>query len=138
MLLRFDPFRELDRAASGARAGFPMDAYRHGDEVVVHLDLPGVDPSSLDLSVHRRVLTISAERPAPAAEGAEVLVRERPRGRVQRRLVLAEALDTERIEARYEHGVLTLTIPLAQSAKPRRIEVSTGASQEQAEVPSAA
>src|SRR5690606_25554770 len=70
MLLRFDPFRELDRAASGARAGFPMDAYRHGDEVVVHLDLPGVDPSSLDLSVHRRVLTISAERPAPAAEGA--------------------------------------------------------------------
>jgi len=133
MLLRFDPFRELDRltqqvlgAASGTLASVPMDAYRRGDEVVVTLDLPGVDPDSIEVTVEKDVLTISAERHAELAEDAEVLVRERPEGSFTRRLFLGESLDTEGIRAAYDKGVLTVTIPVAAEAKPRRVAVERG------------
>jgi HSP20 family protein len=134
MLMRFDPFREFDRltdqAWSAVRSGVrsvPLDAYRHGDKFFIHLDLPGVDPDSIELTVEKNVLTIKAERSWTPAEGDEVLVSERPRGVFSRQLFLGETLDTDRIEAGYDHGVLTVTIPVAEQAKPRRVEVSTGA-----------
>jgi HSP20 family protein len=133
MLLRFDPFRELDRltqqvlgAASGTLASVPMDAYRRGDEVVVSLDLPGVDPDTIEVTVEKDVLTIAGERRHEVAEDAEVLVRERPVGTFTRRLFLGESLDTEGIRASYDRGVLTVTIPVAAEAKPRRVAVERG------------
>ena len=128
MLMRFDPFRVLDRLTAGtwARpAAMPMDAYRHDNQFVVHLDLPGVDPTSIDLTVEKNV-TISAERKWQADEGQEVLVSERPQGRFSRQLFLGENLDSERIEAAYQEGVLTVTVPVAEAAKPRKVEITTG------------
>ena len=131
MLMRSDPFRELDRLTqavfSGAArtpAAMPMDAYRQGERFVVHFDLPGVDPSSVDLTVEKNVLTVKAERRPAFAEGAEVLVAERPSGQFTRQLFLGENLDTERIEANYDQGVLTLAIPVAEKAKPRNIQIT--------------
>ncbi|HEX8580883.1 MAG TPA: Hsp20/alpha crystallin family protein [Acidimicrobiales bacterium] len=132
MLMRFDPFRDFDRLAAqafGTRSwtgGMPMDAYRRGDRFFVHLDLPGVDPDSVDLTVERNVLTVKAERRWQPAEGDEMLVTERPRGAFTRQLFLGENLDIERIEAHYEHGVLTLAIPVAETAKARRIQIGGG------------
>lgn len=133
MLMRFDPFRDLDRVAEqvsrGARqlpAVLPMDAYQRGDSFVVHFDLPGADPESIDLTVERNVLTVRAERSWPRSEGDEVLVSERPQGTFSRQLFLGESLDTDRIEANYENGVLTLTIPVAEAAKPRRVQIAGG------------
>jgi HSP20 family protein len=131
MLMRFDPFRELDRLTQAATTGvrpsaMPMDAYRAGDRFVIHFDLPGVDPSSIDLTVEKDVLTIAAERRWNHDEGVQVVASERPQGRFSRQLFLGESLDADRIEARYESGVLTLTVPVAEQAKPRKIEV-TGA-----------
>ncbi len=135
MLMRFDPFRDVDRLmdqlsgqAARATRSFPMDAFRRGDRFVVDLDLPGIDPEALDLTVDRNVLTIRAEREAAREPGDEVLVTERPQGTFTRQLLLGDTLDPERLEARYEHGVLTITIPVAEQAKPRRIEVSSPAS----------
>ncbi len=132
MLMRFDPFRELDSLSeqvTGANrqmpAVLPMDAYRRGEHFVVHLDLPGTDPSSVELTVERNVLTIKAERSWARAEGDEVLISERPQGVFTRQLFLGESLDTDAIEANYEQGVLTLTIPVAEQAKPRRVAISS-------------
>ena len=105
-----------------------MDAYRRGDQFVVLLDLPGLDPGDIDLTVDRNVLTIRADRRSAGQEGDEVIVTERPQGTFSRQLLLGDTLDPERMQANYEHGVLTLTIPVAEQAKPRRIEVSSPAS----------
>lgn len=133
MLLRFDPFREMDRVidqamqAATRRPSFPMDAYRHGDTVVVHFDLPGVDPASIDIEYERQILTVRAERSWRPVEGDEVLAAERVHGKFTRQLLLGDGLDTERLHASYENGVLTVTIPVAEKAKPRKIAVTTAA-----------
>lgn len=131
MLMRFDPFRELDRLTqspwAGSRPVMPMDAYRRNGDFVVHFDLPGVDPASIDLTVEKNVLTVTAERHFARAEGDEITVTERPQGRFNRQLFLGDSLDAERISANYDQGVLTLHIPVAERAKPRKVEVSAGA-----------
>src|SRR3978361_400732 len=136
MLMRPDPFRELDRmtqqlfgtnGTTTRPAVMPMDAYRAGEQFVVHFDLPGVDPASIDLDVERNVLTVKAERTPAYGEDVELQVAERPRGVFSRQLFLGDTLDADRIEANYDAGVLTLRIPIAEKAKPRKIEVTGGA-----------
>ena len=135
VLIRTDPFRELDRLAEQAfgtlarPSAMPLDAYQSGDEFVVHFDLPGVDPDGVDLSVERNVLTVRAERTGPDVKADDVLVAERPHGVFSRQLFLGESLDLEKISADYEAGVLTLRIPVAAQAKPRRIDISSGGSE---------
>ncbi|MET7357247.1 Hsp20/alpha crystallin family protein [Streptomyces sp. NPDC005562] len=129
MLMRTDPFREFDRLTqqvfgSGRPSGMQMDAYRAGDDFVVHFDLPGVDPESIDLDVERNILSVQAERRSPAPENVEMVVAERPAGTFTRQLFLGDTLDTERIDASYDAGVLTLRIPVAEQAKPRKIRIS--------------
>lgn len=129
MLLRFDPFRELDRAANEAwptrpNPAVPMDAVRRGDEVLVSFDLPGVDPESIDIEVERNVLTVSAERRSGRRDGDQVLAAERRYGTFSRQLFLGDTLDASRVEASYDAGVLTLTVPVAELAKPRKVSVS--------------
>jgi HSP20 family protein len=132
-VMRFDPFRDLDRlaeqlvgaAARGTSRSFPMDAYRRGDRFFVHLDLPGVDPNSIDLTSEQNVLTIRAERGFEPQEDDQVLALERPQGVFTRQLLIGDTLDVERIEASYDRGVLTLELPVAERAKPRRIEVGS-------------
>jgi HSP20 family protein len=130
MLMRTDPFRDLDRLTqqvfgTAARpAAMPIDAYREGETFVVELDLPGVDASSVDLAVEKNVLTVHAERRRSVADDVELLVGERPHGTFSRQLFLGESLDTDRIEASYTDGVLSLRIPVAEKAKPRRIPIS--------------
>ncbi|MEU4894948.1 Hsp20/alpha crystallin family protein [Streptomyces sp. NPDC044780] len=132
MLMRTDAFRELDRLSqqllgTAARpAAMPMDAYRAGDEFVVHFDLPGIDPDTIDLDVERNVLTVRAERRSPAPEGAELIASERPSGLHTRQLILGDTLDTERIDATYDAGVLTLRLPISEKARPRKIKISDG------------
>jgi HSP20 family protein len=135
MLMRTDPFRELDRLSqqffgtngtSTRPAVMPMDAYRDGERYVVHFDIPGVDPSSIDLDVERNVLTVHAERKPPIGEGVDYQVAERPRGVFSRQLFLGDTLDTDRIEASYDAGVLTLRIPVMEKAKARKIEIGGG------------
>lgn len=131
MLMRTDPFRDLDRLTqqmlgTAARpVAMPMDAYREGERFVVRFDLPGVDSESIDLTVEQNVLTVRAERPELAANGAEVIVAERPSGTFTRQVFLGETLDTQNLSADYSAGVLTLTIPVREAAKPRKIEVSS-------------
>jgi HSP20 family protein len=130
MLMRFDPMREFDRMFEQAwsqtrQASVPMDAYRHEDTFVINLDLPGVDPGSIDLTVERNALTISAERHWQPVEGDQLVAAERRHGSFSRQLFLGDGLDTEKIHATYENGVLTVTIPVADRAKPRRIEVES-------------
>jgi HSP20 family protein len=130
MLMRTDPFRDFDRLAqqvlgTPARpAAMPIDAYRHGDEFVVEFDLPGVDAGSIDLVVEKNVLTVHAQRQRTALDGVELLVGERPQGTFSRQLFLGEGLDTERIDASYADGVLTLRLPVAEKAKPRRVPIN--------------
>jgi len=133
MLMRTDPFRELDRltqqvlGTNGTLARpsvMPMDAWRDGDVFHVEFDLPGVRPDSIDLDVERNVVTVKAERPARAID-AELIAAERPRGVFSRQLILGDNLDTEHIEASYDTGVLTLKIPVAERAKPRKISVAS-------------
>jgi len=138
MLMRTDPFREFDRLAQQLTGSLspgtwsrpspmPMDAYRSGDDYVVVFDLPGVDPDAVDLDVERNVLTVKAERrPAVLDEGVEMQVAERPLGVFSRQLFLGDTLDADRISASYENGVLTVKIPVAQQAKPRKIAISAG------------
>jgi HSP20 family protein len=134
MLMRTDPFRDLDRltqqffGTNGTMARpavMPMDAYRHGEDFVVEFDLPGVDPASIDLDVERNVLTVKAQRRPTVGEGVELQVAERPRGVFSRQLFLGDSLDVDRIEASYHAGVLTLRIPVAEQAKPRKIQVAS-------------
>ena len=128
MLMRTDPFRELDRLTqqvfgTAARPAFmPMDAWREGDTFRIEFDLPGVQPDSIDLDVERNVLTVRADRPARESM-AELVAAERPRGVFSRQLILGDNLDTEKISASYHGGVLRLEIPVAERAKPRKIEV---------------
>ena len=135
MAIGYDPFRELDQLAqqllSGGRSprSFPMDAYRRGDDFFVHLDLPGVDPGSIDITVEGPNITISAERRFNQHEDDEILVSERPQGRFSRDLRVGTRVDSDAIEANYEGGVLTLRLPMAAEAKPRRVEVRSGEQQ---------
>jgi HSP20 family protein len=134
MLMRTDPFRELDRltqqvlGTSGTWSrptAMPMDAYRDGDRFVVAFDLPGVDADAIELDVERNVLTVKAERrPVATGEQVEMQVAERPLGVFSRQLFLGDTLDTDHIEAHYDAGVLTLRIPIAEKAKPRKISIS--------------
>src|ERR1700739_1713057 len=131
MLMRPDPFRELDRFAqqvlgTAARpAVMPLEAWREGEEFVVEFDLPGINADSLDIDIERNVVTVRAERP-PVDPNREMLATERRREVSSRQLVLGETLDTERIEASYNEGVLSLRIPVAEKAKPRKISVGRG------------
>ncbi|MFJ8076454.1 Hsp20/alpha crystallin family protein [Streptomyces sp. NPDC096176] len=141
MLMRTDPFRELDRltqqllGTSGTwsrPSAMPMDAYREGDRYVVVFDLPGVGPDAIDIDVERNMLTVKAERrPATKADDVEMDLSERPLGVFSRQIVLADTLDTENIEADYDAGVLTLRIPIAERAKPRKISIGAGTGQKQ-------
>ncbi len=129
MLLQHDPFRELDRLTQqmfgtvARPTGMPLDAWRDGDQFVVELDLPGIDPEKLDLDVERNVLTIRAERLSHMPDAANAVATERPWGVFSRQLVLGDAVDTEKVDADYTDGVLRLTIPIAEKAKPRKINV---------------
>ncbi|MEV4495447.1 Hsp20/alpha crystallin family protein [Micromonospora arborensis] len=130
MLMRTDPFREIDRLTeqffgTAARpATMHLDAYRDGDHFYAAFDLPGVDPDSIDCTVERNVLTVRAERRRPVGDGVELVAAERPMGTFTRRLFLGDTLDTDKLEAGYEHGVLTLRIPVAERAKPRRVTIT--------------
>jgi HSP20 family protein len=143
MLMRTDPFREFDRLAqqlfgagtTSRPAVMPMDAWREGDTFVVEFDLPGVRPETLDIDVERNVLTVKAERPAPNRDW-EMLAAERPTGLFSRQLVLGDNVDLEHVKADYDAGVLRLRIPVAEKAKPRKIEITTGASSDQAAISS--
>jgi HSP20 family protein len=134
MVMRFDPFREMDRVAQllGQQAGtlrqnpMPMDVYRSNEQFIVRFDLPGVDPSSIDLTVEKNVLTVRAARTWTPREGEEIIVQERPQGEFTRQIFLGEGLDSERVEASYDDGVLTLAIPVAEQAKPRKVNVISG------------
>ena len=133
MLMRTDPFRELDRLAQQLTgvtgtwtrpSAMPMDAYREGEEYVIAFDLPGVAKEALDIDVERNMLTVKAERrPVAVGDDVQVELAERPLGAFSRQLVLADTLDTERITAGYEAGVLTLRIPIAERAKPRKVTI---------------
>jgi HSP20 family protein len=130
MLMRTDPFRELDRltqqvfGTTARPAVMPMDAWRAGDEFVVEFDLPGVSPDSLELGVERNVLTVTAERPPRDGEH-ELVAAERPRGVFSRQLILGDNLDTDKVAAHYDAGVLTLRIPVAEQSKPRKLTINS-------------
>ncbi|MFF1875194.1 Hsp20/alpha crystallin family protein [Kitasatospora herbaricolor] len=130
MLMRTDPFRDFDRLAQQLLgtamkpAGMPMTAFRDGQSFVLRLDLPGVDPASIDLDVERNVLTVRAQRSAGLPQGAQVLADERALGTFTRQVFLGDALDTDRIEADYDQGVLTVRIPATEQAKPRKIRIT--------------
>jgi HSP20 family protein len=133
VLVRTEPFREIDRlmqqlVADGGRRpspmAMPMDAYRKGDSFLLQFDLPGISVDSIDITVDNSSLVVKADRPSPnLSEGVEAIVGERPYGTFTRQVFLGDNLDTTRIEANYDAGVLTLTIPVAEEAKPRKIEV---------------
>ena len=135
MGISYDPFREFDQLAqqllSGGRSprSFPMDAYKRGDDFFVHLDLPGVDPGSIDITVEGPDVTISAERRFEQQQDDQILVSERPQGRFSRDLRVGRQVDTDAIEASYDDGVLTLRLPVAAEAKPRRVEVRSSGEQ---------
>jgi HSP20 family protein len=127
----FDPFRDLDRVVQAVRPGnspekMPMDLYRDGDRYLLEADLPGIDPDSVDLDIDGQLLTIRAERRIADAGEVQWITRERRNGDFVRQLNLGQGVDTENISARYDRGVLTVTIPVRESAKPRKIAVATG------------
>jgi len=138
MLMRTDPFRELDRLSQhllgqqspgtwSRPSPMPIDAYRAGDEFVVHFDLPGVSPDAVELEVERNVLTVKAERrPVAVGDNIEMQLSERPLGVFSRQLFLGDTLDTDHITADYDAGVLTLRIPVAEKAKPRKVQITGG------------
>ena len=130
MLMRTDPFRDLDRLTQqvfgtvARPAAMPMDAYRKGTDFYVHFDLPGIDPDSIDLTVEQNVLTVHATRSGVGGD-VELLVGERPTGTFTRQVFLGDTLDAERVEADYTAGVLTLTIPVHEAAKPRKVSITS-------------
>lgn len=135
MLMRFDPFRDVDRlteqavgALRGRDAFMPLDAYRRDDSLVAHLDLPGVKPTDIEVTVEKNVLSVSAQRSWEHGSDVDLIITERPQGKFSRQLFLNDSLDSEHIVASYDEGVLTVTIPVAEKAKPRRVTVSTTSS----------
>lgn len=134
-LVRFDPFRELDRWSRQARPtlGYaraprmPFDAVRREHELVLQFDLPGVDPDTIDVTVDKDTLTVAAERTNVRQDGDEVVIAERPSGRFVRQLRLSEGLDVDAVHADYDSGVLTVVVPVAEAARPRRVQVGSGA-----------
>jgi HSP20 family protein len=135
MLLRFDPFRELDRLAATTverRHPLPLDAFREGDHFIVQIDAPGIDPEAIDITVEKSVLTVTAERRNTLTD-RELVVGERTWGTFARQLFLGDTLDADRLEAHYDRGVLTLSLPVAESAKPRKIAVSEAVTHESIE-----
>jgi HSP20 family protein len=133
-VMRFDPFRDFDRLSEqiaglrGAPRSVPIDVYRRGDQFFIHLDLPGVDPDAVELTVEQNVLTVKAERHFDLEEGDELLVSERPQGTFTRQLLLGESLESDKLEAAYDQGVLTIKVPVAEQAKPRRVQISKSGS----------
>jgi HSP20 family protein len=139
--MRFDPFRDVDRLTQQlanrmqeSAGTMAMDAYRRGDTVFVHFDLPGVDAGSIELTAEQNTVTVGAERRWSPEQDDQIIAQERPQGSFTRQLMLGEHLDTENIEASYEDGVLTLQIPVAPAAKPRRIQVRGGQARETIDV----
>ena len=138
MLVRTDPFRQFDRIAeqvfgtTARPAAMLMDAWRSDHEFVVEFDLPGIDTQSIDLDVERNVLTVRAERKPSTGPDVELVAAERPRGIFSRQVILGDTLDADQIEASYDSGVLRLTIPIAEKAKPRKIAISTNHGDRQA------
>jgi HSP20 family protein len=135
MLIRFDPLRDMDRLAhllapptamARPATAMPMDAYRDGDRLVIRFDLPGVNREQIELTVDRDSLTVRAERQWKPTEGQEIIVAERPQGTFSRQLILGANLDGDALQASYEQGVLTLTIPLSERVRPRKIEIASG------------
>ncbi len=130
MFVRTDPFRDLDRltqqilGTTSRPAVMPMDAWREGDNFILEFDLPGITPDSISLDLERNALTVRAERPVAEIQG-QYLASERPRGVFSRQVILGDNLDTERMTAHYEGGVLRLQVPIAEKAKPRKIDITT-------------
>ena len=130
MLQRYDTFRDLDRITTrvfdttNRSSGCRLDAHRDGDTFFIDIDLPGVDPASIDVTVDRKVLTIRAERKRVEKEGRQFVVAERQMGTFTRQVFLSDTLDTDRLEARYDSGVLTLSIPVTEKAKPRKFAIA--------------
>ena len=128
-VMRFDPFRDFDRLTEqlfGGARGMPtmsMEAYRRGDQLFIHLDLPAVNPDDVDLTLERNVISIRAERRSPRQEGDQVLIDERPQGSFTRQLYLGDNLAVDQLNASYDMGVLTLMIPVAEQTKPRRVQI---------------
>jgi HSP20 family protein len=131
MLVRTDPFRDFDRLAqqmlgtTARPAAMPMDAWRDGEQIVVEFDLPGVDPDTVDLDVQRNVLTVRAERRPSLGDDTEMIAAERPRGVFSRQVILGDTLETDRVQASYNAGVLTLRIPVTEKAKPHKIAITS-------------
>jgi HSP20 family protein len=135
MPTRFVPMSSVDRLAAGLFGSMdpfrfprvdrqiPVDAFQRGDELLLHFDLPGVPEDAIELSLERRVLSVKAQRDYSASEGDHVFMAERPWGTLSRQVVLGDTLDTNRIQAHYDNGVLTVTVPLSQTAKTRKIEI---------------
>ena len=141
MLMRTDPFRELDRltqqvfGTNGTQtrpAVMPMDAWRSGETFLVEFDLPGVQPESIDIDVERNVVTVKAERAMREGDDSEVIAAERPRGLFSRQLILGDTLDTDAIAAHYDAGMLRLEIPVAERAKPRKVAIGSRSDDRQA------
>ena len=138
MLMRTDPFRDVDRLAqqllgtgtSSRPVAMPMDAWREGDAFILEFDLPGVPADGVEIDVERNVLTVTAERPSGDVD-RQMLASERPRGLFSRQLVLGDNLDLDQVSAQYDSGVLRLSIPVAERAKPRKIEIGTQGEQQQ-------
>jgi HSP20 family protein len=142
VVLTFDPFRDLDRLAEQMLAGsatmaMPLDLYRSGDHFVLHCDLAGIDPGSVQVGVENRVLTIRAERTQRTDDEVQWIRRERRNGTFERRLTLGDGLDLDKIDATWQDGVLTLTIPVADTAKPRRIPITMAGDRPAVEQPAA-
>ena len=138
VLMRFDPFRELDRLAdqaiSGARTArtLPMEAVRRGDQLIVAIDVPGIDPSDIDVTLERNVVELTARRRPLRQEGDELIIDERPTGEFRRQLFLGDSLDPSKLTASCERGVLTMTIPVSEESKPRKVEISSANEGQQA------
>lgn len=138
MLMRWDPFRDIDRVAASLLGDghtsrtMAMDAYRQGDELRIDLDLPGIDPESLDLTVERNVLSITARRSVDRSGVDQLIVSERPQGVFTRQVFLGDSLDADALEAAYDHGVLSIKVPVLESAKPRRIPVTVDSGEQAA------
>jgi HSP20 family protein len=137
-LMRFDPFRELDRLTDQALLGartmrtMPMEALRRGDQFIVALDVPGVNPNDIDVTVERNVIEINARRQPLRQEGDEVIVDERPQGEFRRQLFLGDNLDPNKLTADCNRGVLTLTIPVSEASKPRKVQIGSANKGQQA------